>query len=807
MSSIRSGHLREDIEEAFGQWGHIAYRHAWLIIIIASICLAVTLPQIRHLKIDATMEAFFYEDDPARNYYNEFREQFGRDDKIFIAIETDGVFTLPTLNKLREIHRAIEDEVPLLYQVDGLINARQTVGVGDELVVGEFLDDWPETEDEAAALKVKALSNPVYVNYLISADGKFTALLLKNDVFSSSSDDEFAMSGFDSSNESGEQSSYLSAEQNTEIMQVIDSIKERFDAPGFRVYPAGGPYMNAWFLDAIRNDMSKYTAYAVLCIAIFLVVIFRRLAMMVLPLTVAILSMLCAVSVTAIFDVTVSFSMQIVPSFLIAVGVGNSVHLFTMYYQALDRGESKENALAHALKHSGLAIFMTGITTAGGLLSFLSSNMKSVAEFGLITPMGVMFALFFSLVLLPALIAVFPVKAGKKELRNNSFARRIVLGFGDFATQKPWLILVVWLVLIVAGLVGASKIKFSFYAYTNLPAEHYIVDAMKTIDEHLSGIGALELVFDSGRVDGVKDPEFLHKLDKISQYANNFDFNDYSFKKVVSVIDVNKEIHQALHENNAEYYRIPDDRELIAQELLLFENSGVDDLELLVDSEFRMARMTLISPPVDGVVYGPIFDELMKEVKSILGDKYSVRATGIMDLTLKVFSELYTSMTSTYILAFMIITPLMILLIGNLKLGLVSMIPNLAPIIITLGVMGYADIFLSTATLLTGSIALGLVVDDTIHFMHNFQRYYHRTGDVRTAVRKTLETTGQAIFFTTMVLTTAFMVFVLHDVMEWRYFGFVTGLCIFIAFFADVTLAPALVTVLNRKNKTKEKAA
>jgi hypothetical protein len=805
--TIRSGDLRENIEQAFGQWGHIAYRRAWLIILLAVICLAITLPQIKHLKIDATMEAFFYEDDPARIFYNQFRDQFGRDDKSFIAIETDDIFTLESLNKLRAIHEALEEEVPLLYEVESLVNARQTFGDGDELVVGEFLEEWPETEEEALLLKQRALANPVYVNHLISPDGRVAALQVQNNVYAASSDDAAAIASFDEVVESEIAPdqyiaySYLSAEQNTEIMLAIERVVSRFDSPGFRAYPAGGPYMTAWFLDTIRHGMVKHTALAVLCIAIFLFVIFRRVAMLFLPLTISILSMLYAVAVTAVLGITVSFSMQIVPSFLIAVGVGNSVHLFTIFYQALNRGESKENALSYALQHSGLAIFMTGITTAGGLLSFLSSNMKSVAEFGLMTPMGVLFALFFSLVLLPALIAVFPVKAEKKVRANDSLVRRWIISAGGYATRNPWQVLAVWSLLIVLGIAGAEKLKFSFYAYNNLPANHPILFAMKKLDAHLSGAGALELVFDTGRVDGVKDPDFLHKLNAISMLASNFEVNGYSFKKVVSIIDINKEIHQALHENNPEYYRIPDNKALIAQELLLFENSGVDDLGLIVDSEFRTTRMTLVAPIVDGVTYKPILDALMAGIEEILAGKHTVRTTGIMDLSFKIFSELYVSMSNTYVLAFLIITPMMILLIGNLKLGLISMIPNLAPIIITLGVMGQFDIFLTGATLLTGSIALGLVVDDTIHFMHNFQRYYQRSSDVELAVRQTLETTGQAIFFTTMVLTTAFMVFVFHEVLEWKYFGFVTGFCIFVALFADILLAPALVSVLYRKKK------
>jgi predicted RND superfamily exporter protein len=196
------------------------------------------------------------------------------------------------------------------------------------------------------------------------------------------------------------------------------------------------------------------------------------------------------------------------------------------------------------------------------------------------------------------------------------------------------------------------------------------------------------------------------------------------------------------------------------------------------------------------VVFAPVIKKFMKEVNEILGEQYTAFSTGIMDLSFNIFREMQFSMAKTYVIALMVITPLMILLIGSVKIGLVSMLPNLAPIIITLGVMSLVGIDLTAATLLTGSIAIGLVVDDTIHFMHNFRRFFGQTGCVQQAIHKTLETTGQAITFTTIVLTSAFMIFMLNEVSEWAYFGFITGFCISIALLADLLLAPALVTLL-----------
>src|SRR5690606_36222995 len=347
-----------------------------------------------------------------------------------------------------------------------------------------------------------------------------------------------------------------------------------------------------------------------------------------------------------------------------------------------------------------------------------------------------------------------------------------------------------------AGIYYATQLKFSFHMYDNLPPHHFLLDATKKVDEQMSGSGPFEMVFDSGRPGGVKDPQFLKRLEKIYDIIEK-----YEFKKAISIVDINKELHQALNENNPTYYAIPDDPQLVAQELLLFENSGADDLEKLVDSQFRYARVTLLGPMQDGILLKPRLEQMLQEIHGILGSEYTAKNTGILRLSVDIFTNMQYTMAWSYVISFLIITPLMIFLIGSVRVGLISMLPNLAPIIITLGVMGGMDIYLTGATLLTGSIAIGLVVDDTIHFMHNFQRYFARYGNSEKAIRLTLESTGQAIFFTSTILSSAFFIFMLSEVLEWAHVGFITGFCIIVALFADIFLAPALVTLLFRKKQ------
>jgi hypothetical protein len=271
----------------------------------------------------------------------------------------------------------------------------------------------------------------------------------------------------------------------------------------------------------------------------------------------------------------------------------------------------------------------------------------------------------------------------------------------------------------------------------------------------------------------------------------------------MGLTDVVKETHQALNENRPEYYEIPDDAQLVAQELLLFENSGSDDLEDLVDSRFSKGRITMRVPFVDAVQYRGFLDRASTEFAEILGDDVELTVTGLMVVMGRTINAVITTMVRAYVIALAIITPLLILLIGRVRIGLVAMIPNLTPIIITLGLMGWCGIPIDAFTLLIGSIAIGLAVDDTIHFMHNFRRYFEASGDVRYAVHETLASTGQALLYTSLVLAAGFFIYMFATMHNLFYFGLLTGLTIILAFLADLILAPALMMLVARPAKSR----
>jgi predicted RND superfamily exporter protein len=778
--------IRERIEHALARWGQRTYHRARLTIVAVLLVAGALITQLPQIELDTSTESFLHEDDPVRVTYDAFREQFGRDDRILIAIEPPEVFDLAFLAKLRDLHEEIENEVPKLQDVTSLVNARHTRGERDELIVGDLLADWPGTPEELASIRELALGNPLYRNLLLSRDGRVTTISIETDAYSSLGLDDDELGGFgDESRAAAANRPFLTGAENAEIVDAVEAIVARYQAPDFRIDLGGTPILVETLQGAIQADMIRFTLIAIIAIAAFLFLLFRRAGAVVLPLVVVILSLLCTLSIMAIAGAPIQIPTQILPSFLLAVGVGNSVHVFAIFFQRRRVGDDKEQAISFALGHSGLAIVMT--------------SLAPIAQFGIWAPVGVMIALVLTVVLLPALIAVFPMGAAPPAQEPRLQAtQRLLVRTGTFATDHASAIVLASAGLLAIALLGAFQLRFSHYPVEWFPEGHFFRVSTVRIDHELKGSMFLEILIDSGRENGLHEPALLDRVDEMRRHTTRLQMRDVYVGKTVSLVDVVKEIHQALNENRPDFHAVPRDRTLVAQELLLFENSGSDDLEDVVDPQFRVGRFTMKVPFVDAIQYDAFLDAIDRDFREILGEGVEITITGLMALVGRTMNAVIHSMAKTYVVAFLVITPLMVLLIGNLRIGLLSMVPNLTPILITLGVMGWFEIPLDAFTLLIGSIAIGLAVDDTIHFMHNFRRYYERSGDIRGSVRETLASTGQALLFTSLILSTGFFLYMLASMRVMFYFGLLTGFTIIVAFLADVILAPALMALAVR---------
>jgi len=809
--------FRQRIEHGFESFGHLVYRNHWKTLLVILLLIAALLSQLPKLTMDTSTEGFLHNEDPTLLAYNKFREQFGRDELILLTIQAPNVFDIAFLEKLQRLHRELADNTPYLDDITSLINARDTRGSEGELLVEDLLETWPEDAQQLAAIKARALANPVYRNMLLSEDGTITTVVLKTDAFSSEQSTADALGGFEEGAlevdpEQNAERIPLTDAQNSEVVGKVRQIAAGYDSENFRIYLAGSPVVSDVLKRAMQANMKKFMLMALASIALVLLLLFRRISGVVLPLLTVILSLISTLGLMGAFGIPFKLPTQILPSFLLAVGVGASVHLMSVFFRRLQQLHEeggnietsgyKENAIAYALGHSGLAIVMTSLTTAAGLASFAGADVAPVSDLGLVAAIGVLIALVFTLVLTPALLSILPLKAKNTASAHARHARmdRLMLGVADTATGRSRLILVISAVILMFGAAGLSQVKFSYKPFEWLPKSDPARQATDFVDQHMRGASVVEVVIDSGQKNGFYEPAMMQGLDNVSNDIATIDQGELFVGKTLSLADILKEINKALNENRDAFYTIPDNRQLTAQEFLLFENSGSDDLEDFVDSQFSKARLSVKMPWVDGILLADFLADMDQRLSQTFGGEAAITLTGMNALLSRTMTATIYSMAQSYIIAGVVITLMMILLIGNIRIGLMSMLPNLTPIILTLGLMGWLGLPLDLFTMLIGSIAIGLAVDDTIHFMHNYRRYHLETGSVREAVRKTLLTTGRAMVVTTVVLSLGFFLYMGANLSNLVNFGLLTGFTIITALLADLFLAPALMQELHRSH-------
>jgi uncharacterized protein len=793
------------------------YRHCWSTLVVMVILVTGLAAGMTRLTIDTSTEGFLHADDPTLKTYEAFKDQFGRDDLAIVAVEAPELFGQTALRKLKALHDDLEENVPHLNDIVSMVNARNTRGEGDLLIVEDLLEHWPATPEQLAALKNRVMSNPLYRNRLISEDGLFTTIALEIDAYSESGEAEAedVLAGFgENHDQEGDQvlaafdeapakkPPYLTDEENRAAVEAIQAVLAKHQAADFKLYLAGMPVVTNELKRSMTADMGLFMRLAVLTIGVCLFIMFRRFSGVILPFLIVVMALISTLGLMGYAGVSVKLPTMILPSFLLAVGVCAVVHVLALFYPNLQRSGDKESSIAEALGHSGLAIVLTSLTTAAGLGSFCTAEVAPIANLGVFAGLGVMLALMYTILLLPALLAIIPLKAkpNRHEAAESGASGRILDTITDFSTGHPRTIMAVSAVVIAILLAGTVRIVFSHNVLAWLPREWPVRQATVKIDDVLKGTVVVEVIYDSGRENGLYDPDKLKALDRLAREVEAIEHGSLFVGKAFSVADILKEIHQALNENRPDFYVVPDDAKLIPQEFLLFENSGSGDLEDVIDSGFRQARFTAKVPWRDALEFVPLLEDIRTRFHEALGTDAEITITGLMALLSRTTSAAVHSMAKSYVIAFVVITLMMILLIGDLKLGLISMIPGLAPIIAIVGLIGWTPIPFHLFTMLIGSIAFGLTVDNTIHFMHNFRRYHGETGDVIESVRRTLHTTGRALLVTNVVLSLGFFVFVFAAMNNVVHFGILTGLTIVLAFLAIFLMGPALMVLTHRQS-------
>ncbi len=779
----------ENTFERIARW---SFRNKWLAVgLVIGVFLAL-MSQIPHLRLDTSNESFFRPDDKVLVDYNKFRNQFGKDEFIVIGISSPDIFSIEFLNKLKKLHQDLEQTVPYLDKITSLINVRNTRGENDELIVGDFLEKWPQGSTDLEILKQRAQENSLYTNYILSEDHSMTAIVIKPLPCNPETTGILIEEG---------SCQPMSNIQNREMVTSITAILKKYDADDFSISISGMPVVIEYLNITLEKDLGTIVPATFLMVMVFLGFLFRRISGVFYPIIIYTLSLLSAIGIMAAMDIPMTSITTVLPSFLLVISISDAVHILALFYPEYQKTGCREDAIVLAMKRAGLPVLMTSLTTAGGFLSFMAAKVAPIADLGIVTPVAVFLALVYTVLLIPALLSIFPVK---KKVIQSTRLKKLDSCFdrlAEFTCRRQGFIITLFVGLLVLAAIGASQLRFEHNALKWFPEDSLVRQDTELIDQKMRGTVSFDVVIDTGKADGLYNPEFIEALEQTVRKFSNYSRDNLFVGKVLSLITVLKETNRALHENSPDMYRVPKNRELIAQELFLFQLSGSDDLNELVDQQFSKTRFTMHVPYRDTSKYKDFVADIKTELTKRFPD-CTVTITGLNSLFVEILNNVMTTMSRSYTIALLLISLLMILMLGKFRMGLLSMVPNLLPIIVVIGLMGWLKIPLDLGTVLIGSITIGLVVDDTIHFFYHFGKHFDQLGDPVLATAKTLKTVGRAMMVTSFVLAGGFLCNMLSVLTVNKNMGILIASTILVALVTDFLLAPAILSLVYTKKKS-----
>jgi len=773
------------VEKGFGQLGYAMGNHSWFWLMGCVLVVGAMATQLVHIRKDTSVEGFLEKGSVELQQYDHFKDVFGRDEVFIVSVEVDDIFTQAFADKFRALHQQIEDEVPFVKTVDSLVNARYTYGADDTLYIEELLPiTLPTDPDELKKLKDYTFGNDNYTDYLISKDRHLLALIVRLESYRYVKDKSGKL-----------QKLYMEAYDMQKSLEKLSEIaKKNNGVLSNDIRLAGSMPFQLMLGEVLERDFAMFTGIGTLLIGVVLLVVFRRASGVLMPLMIMSLGVIVTLSLMAIMGTPLQATTSILPSFLLAVCVGDSIHLLTIFYRNYDEGQEKIRALANAMEHTGLAILFTSITTAAGLASFALSEITAVASLGLYGALGSIIAFFLTVFVLPCLINLLPVKRRPVKEEESRGLNTLLNWCAKVSTSYPKSIVTSGVIIFVLSLGIASQNRFSHDPLTWLPDDSPAVLALKNYEQRMGSSMAIEVMLDTGVERGVNNPAFMQALDDVQKEVETWETDTYRVVKSMSVVNIVKESNRALHDNSEAHFLIPDNAELISQELFLVELDEPDDLYAMIDRRYQVARLTLMIPWLDAVYAKQLLERLKPYLQENLGQyTHEITVTGSAAIMGGTLARMLISAAESYGFAAIAITLMMILMIGDIKLGLLSMIPSLLPILIVLSIICLTGVPLDMLTMLIGSIAIGLTVDDNVHFMHGFKRSLEKTGDPVIAIEETMLSTGRAMLITSLVLSICFFTYSLSEMENMLIFGVMTALCIIFALLATFFVAPALM--------------
>ncbi|WP_081036174.1 MMPL family transporter [Vibrio vulnificus] len=766
MESVMN-HLQQSTNERTSLLA-FSTRFSFWTLIISLIAIVATAMGAKNLYFRGDYNIFFDGSNAQLQAFDEIQTTFAKTDNIALVLapKSGDVFDQRTLTQIQEMTEQAW-QVPYSSRVDSLANYQHTEAVDDDLLVEDLLyQSYPLTAERIAKVRMIAMSEPLLVNALVSEKGDVAVINIT-----------MQMPGVDETAEVNEVVAY--------VEQMLSHYRAQY--PDVTIYKAGIIAMNHSFAMAAQNDSATLVPTMLLVILIFLSLMLRSFLSVLATLVVIIGAIVATLGIVGWAGMFLHVASVNVPTLIMTLAVADCVHVIASMRHFMRQGMPKSQAIHRSVTLNFVPIIITSVTTAIGFLMMNMSDSPVLRDFGNLSALGVMIACVLSVSLLPALLNLLPVRFSAKQAAKSS---DIMDKLADLVVHRRNVLLPLSIVVIAgsAVLIPYNKVNDESVKYFDTSSEFR--QAADFMEQRISGMTTMSIAIKTHQSQGIASPEFLAVLGEFTHWLREQPETDH----VASLSDIYKRLNKNMHGDDNAYYALPAERELAAQYLLLYEMSlpfGLDlNNQVNVDKSSVKLQLTVKNL---GSVELVALEERIYQWFASHAPQYQVVASSPSLMFAHIGETNMASMLSTLPITLILISALMIFALRSWRLGMISLVPNIAPAVIGFGlwalISGEINLGLSVVVTLT----LGIVVDDAVHFLAKYQHARKAGQNSEQAVRYAFHTVGRALWITTVVLVAGFSVLALSQFRLNSDMGQLSAIVIFVALVIDFVLLPSLL--------------
>ncbi len=750
--------------------------HRWLTILLSLLFMLGLASGVRHIvAVDVDVRNHFSADDPHIVALEHLETTYALSNAALVAVapQDGNIFTRQALVAIEELTDQLW-RTPYVTRVDSITNHSHSEGIGDDLIVEQLVDEAGSLgDDDLQRIRRIALETQEVAGRFVSRDGRVAGLVVSVTL----PDDR----------EQGKR-------EVTDFLHAT-AARARASYPGIDYHLTGEIILNRAMGDAINDDMGVLGPVALGTMLLVSILLLRSLWGTVAIVVMLVVVMLSALGFTGWVRVPLFGESGAALFVLMAVTVAHSVHIIEAMRAALGRGMGRKDAAAHALQVNMWPVFLTSFTTAIGFLSLNFAEMPPFQVMGNIVAFGAMCAFAYSVTLLPAFLSIVPMRGAAARAGKSDFFEF----FGRFVVSHHTVLLCSCAIVIITLIAGISRIELKENWLELLDDSYEFRRSTDFVSENFTGVESYEYSLNSGREGGITDPGYLRQVDEFAEWYRA----QPEVAHVFAVSDIMKRLNKNLHGDDPDWYRIPDDPDLAAQYLLLYEFSLPvgRDLNNLIDFDRSSTRATVVLKSLS-TNEKLALDQRAQTWFQQNAPGLEVGATGVSVVGAHSIQRNIEGMLLGTIVAMAIVSLLLLFVFRSVRFGLISLIPNFVPAAMAMGLWGYVVGEVGVAASVVTAIAFGIIVDDTIHFMTKYVKARKSGLLPSESVQSAFHSVGRALLTTTIVFGLGFMVFGASGMATNQALGLLVGITVIIALLADFLFLPPLLMALDGTRET-----